>query len=254
MKDSKEYSKKVQKLYRQLKRAVERPDMPTYEDPLDALVYAVISETKSEADAETVIRKFSDYFVDWNDLRVALPEEILETMASHTEADRELAANLGKVLQAVFHKYNTLSLMNLQKLGKRPAKQVLEKLDATTPYIVDYIMLTSLGGHSIPLTATMIDFLKSEQLVHPESDYAEIEGFLARLIPAKNGYEFYLLLRLHAESQQPKKTRKKSTKRKTKTRTKKKTTKKKKTKKKKKTTKRKTKTASRKKTTRRKTR
>jgi hypothetical protein len=127
--------------------------------------------------------------------------------------------------------------MNLQKLGKRPAKQVLDKFSPTTPYVVDYIMLTSLGGHSIPLTETMIDFLKAEKLVHPESDYSEIEGFLARLIPAKTGYEFYLLLRHHAEAEQAKKTRKKTTKRKTKTKTKKKNTKKK------------TKTASKKKTT-----
>ncbi len=62
-------------------------------------------------------------------------------------------------------------------------------------------MLTSLHGHAIPLTKKMIEYLRSNQLVHPDADEQQIEGFLARQISAENAYEFYALLRRCSESQ-----------------------------------------------------
>jgi hypothetical protein len=107
-----------------------------------------------------------------------------------------------------------LSLQAIRKLGKRPAKQVLEKLNSATPFIVDYCMLTSLKGHAIPLTPKMIEFLKTNGLAHTEAAYEEIEGFLARQIPSKKAYEFYLALRHESESPRTKTRKTKSAKKK----------------------------------------
>jgi hypothetical protein len=69
-------------------------------------------------------------------------------------------------------------------------------------------MLTALQGHAIPLNSAMIDYLKTNELVHTEAGYEEIEGFLTRQIPAKNAYEFYSLLRHESESPKSQKARK----------------------------------------------
>ena len=53
MKDSKEYSRKVQKLYRSLKRKYPKPQKVIYEEPLEALVYAIISENMSGKAAQS---------------------------------------------------------------------------------------------------------------------------------------------------------------------------------------------------------
>ncbi len=112
-------------------------------------------------------------------------------------------------------------------------------------------MLTSLKGHAVPLTEKMIEYLKGNELVDPGADEQQIGGFLAKQIPAKNGYEFYALLRHESEvnavkkAKKAKKKAKKKVKKKTRTATKKKKTttrkkvKKKTVKKKKKTTRRK---------------
>ncbi len=49
------------------------------------------------------------------------------------------------------------------------------------------------------LTARMIEYLKSKELVHPESDEQEIEGFLMHQISASVAYKFYTYLRLKSE-------------------------------------------------------
>jgi endonuclease III len=212
MKDSKEYSKKIQKLYRSLKRKPGKHAPVEFDEPVDALVFAIVSENLTESQAHAAIKKLKDYFVDWNDLRVATVEEIIEVFGPDITPARSIAATLVSTLNAVFDKHNMLGLQSLRKLGKRPAKILLEKLSGVTPFVVDYCMLTSMQGHAIPLTPKMIEFLKADQFIHAEATYEEVEGFLCRLISIKNAYEFYSALRHECESpkKQPKKTKKKT--------------------------------------------
>ena len=200
MKDSKEYSRKVQKLYRSLKRKYPKPQKVIYEEPLEALVYAVISENMPGKAAQSAMKRISDNFIDLNDLRVSLSAEVIEVLGEDTSVTRNVASSLTKALRAVFNRYNTISLEELKKMGKRPARQALEQVEGTSTFVVDYCMLTSLQGHSIPLTKNMIQYLRRKEIVHPAADEQEIEGFLTRQISAKNGYEFYALLRQESES------------------------------------------------------
>ena len=70
-------------------------------------------------------------------------------------------------------------------------------------------MLTALQGHAVPLTETMATYLKENEVVDPDADVHDIEGFLTRQVAAKNAYEFYGLLRRESES--PKLAKKKPT-------------------------------------------
>ncbi|NQT01384.1 MAG: hypothetical protein HQ580_05150 [Planctomycetes bacterium] len=229
MKNSKNYSKKIQKLHRSLSQKYPKVQKVIHDEPTDAIIYAIFCSKLSEKATETAIKKFSDYFVDLNDFRVSRIEEIVEMLGEDTPVTREVALTITTVLRAIFNEYHKVSLEVLKKTGKRPARQILEKLEGTSHYVIDYCMLTSLQGHAIPLTEGMIEYLKSKDLVYPNADEQEIGGFLAKQISAKKGYEFYALLRRESESHSGKKKKKTKT-----TSAKKKTTElKKKTKKKK---------------------
>jgi endonuclease III len=172
-----------------------------YEAVMDAVIYSIISESMSEKATEAAVKRFSEYFVDLNDLRVSRVEEIVEVLGENTPVTREIASRFIRVLQAIFNDYHKVNLELLKKLGKRPARQILEKIDGTSNFIVDYCMLTSLRGHAIPLTENMIKYLKANDLVDSDADEQQISGFLAKQISAKNGYEFYALLRHESERQ-----------------------------------------------------
>lgn len=218
MKDSKEYSKKIRKLFRSLKRRYAKPEGVDYQDAVEAVVYATISERMTWSEAQNAFGKVKDYFVDWNDLRVSLAEEMVEVLGQDNETTRDIAGALSKTLGAIFEKYNQVTLEPAKKLGKRPAKQLLEQMNSVTRFVVDYCMLTALTAHAIPLTERMIEYLRESELVHPEADVETIEGFLARQIAAKDGYDFYILLRRESESTRAiKRKAKKTTKSKTRT-------------------------------------
>lgn len=209
MKDSKEFSKKIHKLYRSLKRKYPKAEPIFFEEPADAIVYGIIAEHLGEKATQSTVARFADYFVDLNDLRVARVEEVLDIIGHDTRETRAATVAISKTLSRVFDKYHKVSLEALKKTGKRPARAELEKTEGISRFVLDFCMLTSLQGHAIPLNAVMIDYLKSNELVHPEASEQEIEGFLAKQISAKSGYEFYMLLRQEAESQAKKKTTKK---------------------------------------------
>lgn len=225
MKNSKEYSTKVKKLYRSLKAKSPKVKKAFYDEPAEALVHAIISENMSEQATESAIKRFADYFVDLNDLRVSRTEEIVEVLGEDTQITKDTASTITQALRNIFDAYNSVSLMGLKKIGKRPARQILEKMDGISCFATNYCLLASLQSHTIPLTKNMIEFLRNNELVHPDADEQEIEGFLAKQIPAENAYEFYALLRASAESKKGRK--KKKTVRKTKKKTSKATKKKK---------------------------
>jgi endonuclease III len=200
MKNSKEYSKKIHSLYRKLNRKHPKMQKVSHEQVIDAVVHGIVSAQLREKEAEAVIEKFAGSFVDWNDLRVSRTEEIVEVLGDDTPTTRAIASTLTRVLTSIFNDYHKVSLEALKKIGKRPAKQALEKIEGISRFVVDYCMLTSLRGHAIPLTERMVDYLKSNELVDPDADEQQTEGFLAKQIPAKNGYEFYCLLRRESET------------------------------------------------------
>jgi hypothetical protein len=161
--NSKGYARRVRKLYRELKRKYPKIKKTTYDEPVDAIVHGIISENTTETAAQTISKKFADYFVDLNDMRVSRPEEMVEILGENTP------------------------------------------ITSITRFAVDYCMLMALQGHAIPLTEKMIEYLKSHELVDPEADEQQIEGFLTRQISAKNGYEFYNFLRRESETSGTKK-------------------------------------------------
>ncbi|MHC4186568.1 MAG: hypothetical protein ACYST2_00330 [Planctomycetota bacterium] len=227
MKNSKEYAGKINKLHRSLKRKHAKVKKTEYDEPAEALVYGIIAEKMNKRTTKKVLKRFNDYFVDLNDLRVSSAEEIIEKLGEETSETKIVADNLIYTLRHIFDQYNAVSLESLQKIGKRPAKQVLERFPQLSNFAINYCMLTSLKAHAIPLTEKMLEYLRRNELVHPDADEQQIEGFLTKQISAKNGYEFYSLLRKESESARKKKKSKKKSATKAKSKTKPKTKKKK---------------------------
>ena len=161
MKDSKKYAEKLLKLYRSRKREYGKVNKPKYEFSTDALIYAVVSENITDSAAQSAVRKLARHFVDWNDLRVSRPEEIVDVLGKDNPEYRRIADALTQALFAIFNKYDVINLDALQEAGKRQAKTILEKLLPSSRFVINYVVLTAFDGHSIPLTPRMLEYLKN---------------------------------------------------------------------------------------------
>jgi endonuclease III len=200
MKNSKEYAEKIKKLHRSLKRNAKKVTPVTYDDPVEAIIYGILSEKVTERQAHTAWKRFKKHFVDLNDLRVARPDEIYDLFGKETEEIRNIGLVLAKVLFSVFDKHHEMTLAPLHDMGKRQARQELEELNGMPRYALGYCMLTGLDAHAIPVTDRMVQYLQAHELVDPKADVATIEGFLAKQVAAKDTMEFHALLRQESES------------------------------------------------------
>ncbi len=203
MKNSKKYSPKITKLFNSLKRKSTKRPMPKYSDPIEAVVYALVSESMPEAAGGRLYRRMMKHFVDLNDLRVSRREEISDVFRDSSEEFEKSAAAITRTLNAIFEKRNRMSLEGLTQDGKRQAHKELSEMEGITPFAVSYCFLTSMGGHAIPLNTKMLDYLRTGELVHPNATDMEISGFLERQIGAADAYNFYLFLRNEAEQTHP---------------------------------------------------
>jgi hypothetical protein len=199
MKNSKEYGKKIAKLYRSLKKKHVKVKKRVFDDPAKAIVYAIVSENMRKSAAKSVFKKMETHFVDSNDLRVSRDEEIHDVIDTANGNSKKIASTLTEFLGAIFIKYDTVNLKELKEIGKRQARKDLEGLGMLSRFVICYCFLTSLGGHAIPLTKEMIEYLKGDELVHPDASDNDIEGFLERQISSANAYEFYTLMREQSE-------------------------------------------------------
>ncbi|MEN6308470.1 MAG: hypothetical protein ABFD91_12015 [Anaerohalosphaeraceae bacterium] len=198
MKNSKDYGTKIDKFIRTVKNG-QKIKPADFNDPLDALLFGLISEHTTEKHARKVYKNLLAHFVDFNDLRVCRVEEIQEILEDFTPVGEQVAESLTRLLTTLFDKYDTLSLKGIDEQGKRQAKKELEELGGATRFAINYCFLAAFGGHAIPLNEAMLNYLRSEELVDTEATSEEVEGFLERHISASAGWEFHELLRMATE-------------------------------------------------------
>ena len=199
MKNSSLYAQRIGQIYRMLKRKYGKVEPPVHDEPADAVVAGIVSQGLGLKSSKVAVKRLFRHFVDLNDLRVSRPEEITEVLGGDSPEARQTAAAITKALGLIFDKYNTVSLQCLKKGGKKAARDSLQKIDDLNGFVIDYCMVTSLKAHAVPLTGDMLQFMRSNELVDPEAEDAEIENFMARQVTSAHAYEFYELMRRGCE-------------------------------------------------------
>jgi len=206
MKNSAEYAVVLKKLCNKLKRGGKAPIAISLTGPTTALVLACLSEATTESKAQASLNKLESIFVDYNELRVARLDEIIDILGKGFPQCKAVASQIISLLQQIYDDQDNLSLSNLAESGKREARSFLEKLNGITPYIVSRTMLQGVGAHAFPVHEQLLEALRKEGVVHPDADAAEVQGFLERQIPASQMQKTYAMLRHFADTSKSKHT------------------------------------------------
>jgi endonuclease III len=194
MKHGTAYAKRLKRFYGRIKRVDCPPEMIEPADPLEQLVLAILGLDSSRAQASRALDKLLAGMVDFNEIRVSPARQVAQLIAPHVPDSLGCASRLCSVLNAVFNSLNTLRLDILKNLGKREARARLEKLDGIDPYTVASVLLWGLGGHAVPVNNRMLDALRRDDIVEPNSPTAEVQAFLERHISPAEAKTFCLSL------------------------------------------------------------
>lgn len=198
MKSGTAYGSRLKKAYAAYRKTVPAPTIPEQVDPLRSLGAAIIGVGCSEEEAERAIDRLTSTMVDWNEVRVSNAFEINKAMGQVISDGVTRCQRLISALQAIYNLENRLSLDRLKSIGRREARQYLEKLEGVDEYAVASVLLWSLGGHAIPVNDSLLEALREADLVHPTAGRAEVQAFLERHISAADTKEFCLIMRSFA--------------------------------------------------------
>ena len=202
MKNSAAYAKKFKKLLSSLKGTVDK-DPGELTDPLDELLLSCLSMVTTESRAHTGWNHLRHDFVDYNELRVSRPEEVVESLGRTFPQSQQTAELVLQLLNAVYDRYDCMSLEELQQIGKREARAVLEGFKGIPAYCVARILLNSLDAHAVPVHDHLIEVLQAEEVINDASDAADVQGFLERQISASEGRSVYAMLRKFVDAYKP---------------------------------------------------
>ncbi|MGP1271976.1 MAG: hypothetical protein ACTS22_01450 [Phycisphaerales bacterium] len=171
---------------------------------IDELVWAFLVWEAGEHRAAARFDAFVSHFVDLNELRVCLPDEIVAALGSSYPRSRERAERLVATLADIYTRQHAVSLAHLRQLGKREARAYLDSLEGIPAYAAARVALIALGCHAFPLDDRLTALLRSRGIIpETESDRAA-PVWLERQVRAGDAAELFLGLELWSIDQKPK--------------------------------------------------
>lgn len=194
MKDGTRYASRLKGVFTRLRKGVEAPPAAP-EDPLRRLGISIFSENGNENAAVRAVDRMFKTLVDWNEVRVSTPTEIVAASGLGVNDGPPRTARLIEALRGIYTRENRVSLDFLKEMPRRECRQFLEKLDGLSPYTTASIILWSLGGHAIPVDERLMSALRASDLVHPEATLEEVQAFLERNVSAADAREFCVAIR-----------------------------------------------------------
>lgn len=192
MKNATQYQKKVKKLLGKIAPA--EPPAKAAEDPVRTMIQVILEADAEAGQARQAVDSLLEEFVDYNELRAARIKDVVERVGRDLPDARDKAVSLLGTMNAVFNRQYNLSLEPMREMTKRDLRRHLLEL-GLSPYASAAMVLLVFGGHAIPVDRSLVECLEIEDCIYPDSELADVQGFLERIISAKEAYGAHLALR-----------------------------------------------------------
>lgn len=206
MKKDAQYAQRIRQLFNKLKKAGGgSAETWQSEDPMEMLLWAILSTYASEARAAAALAKIRAAMVDYNELRVTPVAEIVEMIGADYPMCRPAAEEIVRTLQAIFNRLHHLNLGFLKSSARRTAESFLNTLDGLGGHAKAMMVLRCFKGHAVPLDVNMYAFLHKNGRIAEGAAVEQAQRFLAGVIKERDAVGFYELLKRYAAAHAPRK-------------------------------------------------
>lgn len=188
---------KFETLHKSLKKHLKPIPDPPDRSVLEHLLYACCLEDARFDQADEAFAKLQQSYFDWNEVRVTTVSELGDSLHALPFA-AQAATRIKLCLQSLFESRYQYDIEDLKKANLGKAVAELEAWKGISPFVVSYVSQQALGGHSIPISAAILEaMLQCEIISSGEAEKKTVPG-LERAIPKNKGIEFGALLQQFA--------------------------------------------------------
>lgn len=168
---------------------------PDHADPLVwQLVFAFMAWDAGPTRAADATAKLHNAVVDYNEMRVCLPHELVAVIGERYPKALERMTRLRGVLNHLYKREHAVSLAKAQSLGKREAREYLESLEGMPAPVAARLTLLAFGGHAFPCDDRLAAALADAGCLPPDLERPAAAGWLERHHRAGETAEPFLLL------------------------------------------------------------
>jgi len=196
MKKATLYKRKIKALLRGLSRY--RSSAQHDENLLKLLISSVLNEDATRKQADKALDAIEREFVDYNELRVTLPRELVERVGKEYPFVRAKAETIKAVLNNIFDRFNRLSIDSLAELPKREARRRLEEL-GLSPYAAACMAMFGFDYPSVPVDDSLACSLAMNGCVEPDSTRSDVESLVNSVVRQKDAPAAHAFFRRYVE-------------------------------------------------------
>ena len=175
------------------------PTDPEKMPVLEQLLYGVLREGATRAQADESFRNLRERFYDWNEIRVSSVAEVEAALETLPDASTKAPRIIG-VLQEVFEKNFAFNLDEIDKKGLKNAARELGRMPDVTNFAAAWVMQQALNGHALPLDEPTMRVLRRLGIVEPDAEQLEsLRSTLEHYVPKAKGPMFNEVMSLVAK-------------------------------------------------------
>ena len=158
------------------------------------LIFSFLAWESTLSRATQAGKRLHAAVVDYNEMRVCLPDELATIIGDRYPRALERVTRLRSTLNDLYKREHAVTLAPVAAMGKREARAYLESLDGMPHYVAARLMLLSLGGHAFPLDERIRQALVESGAIPIDLSLPDAAGWLERQFRAGEATEPYLVL------------------------------------------------------------
>jgi hypothetical protein len=169
------------------------------EPVLSEMLRSVLAWEAPAAKAATALKKIESHVVDYNELRVCLPDEMVSMIGERYPRALERSQRLRAMLGELYSRTHAVSLEHLTSMSKREARLYLDSLEGMTPFVAARVTLLCMGCHAAPIDERLLTVMIGAGALEPGATAEAAAGAIERRVRAGELANVYLRLQAWAE-------------------------------------------------------
>lgn len=165
------------------------------------LVFSMLLWEASTGQAKAALRRIRESFVDYNELRICVPDEVALVLGEKYPLAHERSLRMRSVLNDIFQRHHAVTLKHLTDAPKREARSFLDSLEGMPAFVSARVLLVSGLGHGVPVDERLRDLLAEASVVDADQAPESTGAWLDRNTKSEEALATHLLLQAWSDEE-----------------------------------------------------
>jgi hypothetical protein len=172
-------------------RSAKSPSHPEWNSDVEHLVYSYLLWNASVKQATAALKKLRATIVDYNELRIFLPVEIVDLIGPSYPHAMERADRMRSALRDIYIREHETTLTSLQDMGKRDVRRYIETLEGMVPFVAGRMLIYHYSVHQMPADDHLCMMFIEVGVVPDSADPEGVAAALTREVKADEAIDIH---------------------------------------------------------------